>query len=184
MRYIFLIVVFLGLALPASAARLQNEGFESGDASLWLCDGEGWRISSYSKDSYRGIYGAVNDVWTNGVSEYRVVHQEMDVKPGKVYRASVWVRAVCVEGSESFLEIQFMDRSGTILKQLQSSRVKRDQEYTQIVIDRITVPEHTDRVSIRGVVHLVTQPVKDTDYHVFDDFDFRQVTGPEALPAK
>jgi hypothetical protein len=184
MRHLILIAVLLGFASSAPAARLQNEGFESGDFISWQSDGEGWRVSSYGRDSLRGIYGAVNDVWTNGSSEYRVVHQEIKASPGKMYRATVWVRLVCVEGTEAFLEVQFMDRGGAVLKQLQSPRVSRDQEYRLLVIDKMIAPEGTETVSVRGVAHLVTQPVKDTDYVVFDNFDFRQVVGGEPLPTK
>ena len=184
MRHLILIAVFLGLVVSASAARLQNEGFESGDFTSWQGDGEGWRVSSYGKDSLRGIYGAVNDVWTNGSSEYRVVHQQIKASPGKMYRATAWVRLVCVEGTEAFLEVQFIDRSGTVLKQLQSPRVNKDQEFRLLYLDKMVAPEGTETVSVRGVAHLVTQPVKDTDYVVFDNFDFRQITGSEPLPTK
>ena len=184
MRYLAAIAMLLASAACASAARLQNEGFESGDFISWQCDGEGWRASSYGKDSLRGIYGAVNDVWTNGSSEYRVVHQQIKASPGKMYRATAWVRLVCVEGTEAFLEVQFIDRSGTVLKQLQSPRVNKDQEFRLLYLDKMVAPESTETVSVRGVAHLVTQPVKDTDYVVFDDFDFRQITGSEPLPTK
>ena len=184
MRHLAAIAVLLASAAFASAARLQNEGFESGDFINWQCDGEGWRVSSYGRDSLRGIYGAVNDVWTNGSSEYRVVHQKIKVSSGKMYRATVWVRTVCVEGTEAFLEVQFMDRGGAVLKQLQSPRVARDQEYRLLVLDKMVAPEGTETVSVRGVAHLVTQPVKDTDYVVFDNFDLRQVNGGEPLPTR
>ena len=184
MRHIAAIAILLASAALASAARLQNEGFESSDFTSWQCDGEGWRVSSYGKDSLRGVYGAVNDVWTNGSSEYRVVHQEIKASPGKMYRATVWVRLVCIEGTEAFLEVQFMDKTGSVLKQLQSPRVNRDQEFRLMFLDKMVAPEGTERVSVRGVAHLVTQPVKNTDYVIFDDFDFRQVTGGEPLPTK
>jgi hypothetical protein len=184
MRYLAAIALFLSAAATAGAARLQNEGFESSDFTAWQCDGEGWRVSSYGRDSLRGVYGAVNDVWTNGSSEYRVVHQEIKASAGKMYRATVWLRAVCLEGAEGFLEVQFMDRGGSVIKQLQSPRVARDQEFRLLILDKMVAPEGTETVSIRGVAHLVTQPVKNTDYLVFDNFDFRQVTGSEPLPTR
>ena len=70
------------------------------------------------------------------------------------------------------------------MKQLQSPRVIRDQEYKLLFIDKMVAPEGAESVSVRGVAHLVTQPVKDTDYVVFDNFDFRQVVGGEPLPTK
>lgn len=184
MRRFILIVFLLASADGAQAARLQNPGFETADFLNWQADGEGWRVSSYARDSRRGIYSAVNDVWTNGSSEYRVVRQEIKASPGKMYRASVWIRAVCLEGSEGFFEVQFMDRGGSILKQYQSPRVTRDQDFKWVILDKMIAPEGTERASIRGVAHLVTQPVHDTDYLIFDDFDFRQVTGGEPLPTK
>lgn len=180
-RFVFM-AVFLAMAAPASAARLRNPGFETGDFTFWQFHGEGWRPSTFSRDSRRGIYGAVNDVWTNGVDEFRVIHQEMKVKPGKAYWAGVWLRAVCIEGTESFLEVQFMDRDGNVLQQFQSEHVTKDQDHTFMTIDRMVAPEGSRSASVRGVVHLVTQPVHDTDFHVFDNFELREITGPSSGP--
>lgn len=184
MRHLILIAALFGLAASASAARLQNEGFETGDWTGWQADGEGWRVSSFGKDSLRGIYGAVNDVWTNGSSEYRVVHQEIKASPGKMYRATVWVRTVCMEGSEAFLEVQFKGRSNDVLAQFQSRRLDKDQDFTLLYIDKMAAPEGTETVSVRGVARLVTLPVQNIDYIIFDNFNFRQVVGGEPLPTR
>lgn len=40
-------------------------------------------------------------------------------------RASVWFRAVRIEGAEAFLEVQFIDRSESVLEQFQLPRVMK-----------------------------------------------------------
>jgi hypothetical protein len=165
----------------ASAAGLKNDGFETGDFTAWQIGGEGWRASSYGRDSRRGTYGAVNDVWTNGADEFRIVNQEIKVKPSQTYQAGVWLRTVCIEDTESFLEIQFLDKYGKVLTQFQSTHVKKDQDFTFMSIDKMAAPDETAIASIRGVVHIVTQPINSTDYHVFDDFEFRRAD--DAPPA-
>lgn len=182
MKRIVVLLALLGMACGAPAASVRNDGFETGDFINWQIDGEGWRVSPFFRDSFRGVYGAVNDVWTNGVAEYRVLRQEIKASAGKVYQASVWLRAVCVEGTESFLEIQFMNREGSVLKQFQSEHVTHDQDFKLMTAGEMTAPDGTDRVSVRGVVHIVTQPVIDTDYHVFDNFDFRPAVPASKLP--
>ena len=173
------IAALLAVVTSAPAAKLKNSGFETGSWQDWQCDGEGWRMSNYGRDSRRGIYGAVNDVWTNASTEFRVLHQRVKAQPGKVYKASVELRAVCVEGSESFLEIQFMDKNGSVLQQFQSDHVKRDQEFKQVIVRGMTAPQGTYQVSIRGVVFLYSLPVQNTDFHVFDNFDFRPDDEPD-----
>lgn len=184
MKHLIAIAALLVFVSSAPAASLKNDGFETGDFIGWQPDGEGWRVSLFGRDSHRGIYGAVNDVWTNGVAEFRVLRQEIKASPGKAYQASVWIRGVCVESTESFLEIQFMDKTGTVLQQFQSEHVTRDQDFKLMVIDNMTAPDGTDRASVRSVVHIVTQPTIDTDYHVFDDFDFRPPVVPESAGKK
>lgn len=183
MRHLVAILVLLGAVLSVSAANVRNTGFEAGDFRDWQIDGEGWRVSPFFRDSHRGSFGAVNDVWTNGVAEYRVVRQEVKASAGKAYQASVWLRAVCVEGTESFLEIQFMDKGGAVLRQFQSEHVTHDQDYKLMTATNMVAPDGTDRVSVRGVVHIITQPVIDTDYHCFDDFDFRPAADALKVPA-
>ena len=177
-------VFLLGATTVASAARLQNDSFETRDFTSLQISGEGWRVSAYPKDPRRGAYGAVNDVTTNGSTEFRVVHQEIKALPGKTYRASVWLRTVCISGSESFLEVQFLSKGGSVLKQFQSAHVTKNQAFTLMVIDPMASPENTERVSIRGVVHLTGQPVPSTNFHVFDCFDFRPSVAPDTPPQK
>lgn len=158
----------------ASGAALKNDGFETGGFDAWQMAGDGWRISGFKPDAYRGKYGAVNDVPVGGGGEYRIIHQTIKCAPGKTYEAGVWVRAVSVEGTESFIEIQFLDKGGAVLKQYQSRRVKEDQGFTLLTIENALAPDKTYAVSVRGVVHVSKPPEVDPDFHIFDDFDFRR----------
>ncbi len=180
MRLLAFAAFLLVAAAAAPAARLENDGFEMGNFNAWQIDAEGWRCSTFFRDSYRGVYAAVNDVWTNGVDEFRVIHQEIKVSAGKTYMAGVWLRAVCVEGTESFLEIQFLNKEGNVLQQHQSEHVTKDQEFRFMAVTNMVAPEGTEKVSVRGVVHLITPPMDNIDYHIFDNFDFRTVAGTGA----
>lgn len=170
-RIAFLLLV---AALQAPAASLVNSGFESGDFTGWQFYGQGWRISTWGKDSRRGIYGVVNDVMTNNAAdEYRVVVQEIRASPGKTYAGSVWARAVCLEAAESFLEIQFFSKDGTMLQQFQSPHITKDQDFQYLSISNMVAPEGTHRAGVRGVVHILGIPEQNTDFLIFDNFDFR-----------
>ncbi len=185
MKTFVIAAALAGLAWTAQADRLKNGGFESGDLSSWPSSGEGWRCSSWHKDSSRGIYGAVNDVFTNAADEFRVIHQEIRASPGKAYQAGVWLRVVCHEpGTEAFLEVQFMDKGNAVLQQFQSAHVTDNQEFQMTAIDRMIAPDNTDHVSVRGVVHLMTQPTRTTTFFIFDNFDFKPIVGPGASPGK
>ena len=158
----------------ASAATLKNDGFETGGFNEWQMAGDGWRISAFKPDAYRGRYGAVNDVPIGGGGEYRIIHQTIKCAPGKTYEAGVWVRAVSVENTESFLEIQFLDKEGAVLKQFQSRRVKADQDFVLLTIENALAPDKTSAVSVRGIVYVSKPPELDPDFHVFDNFNFRR----------
>lgn len=180
-----LVAMVLGAAAGSHAAGLRNDGFESSDFTGWEIYGNGWRVSPLSRDSHRGTYGAVNDVWTNSADQFRVVAQKIKVVPGKVYRAEVWIRAVCIEATESFLEVQFLDKDGGVLQQFQSTRVRAHHEYGPVAIERMKAPENAAWAGVRGVVEVILQPSMDTDFHVFDDFEFEPVKdGPAAAPEK
>jgi len=172
MRSWLLTGVVFSLCASSFAASLKNDGFESGDYGDWQVAGEGWRVSNYKLDSRKGQWGVVNDVLVGGGDEYRVVHQRIKTSGGKKYEAEVWLRTVCLEGSESFLEVQFMDKGGAVLKQYQSDHVTGDQEFTLMKIENMEAPEETYWVSVRGVVHVIKPPEINPDYHVFDHFDF------------
>jgi hypothetical protein len=167
---LLLMLAFMPLA---QAAKLINPGFESGDFKGWAMSGENWRISTWKDDQRRGAYGAVTDVFTNNVTdEYRVIAQDIKASPGKYYKASVWIRAVCAESTESFLEVQFQNKEGETLQQFQSAVVKKDQDFTQMIIPCMQAPEGTEKACVKGVVHIIRMPTVNTDWQIFDNFDF------------
>ena len=153
----------LSAATAASAANLKNEGFETGDFSLWAISGEGWRVSPQKDDSYKGKFGAVNDVGVGGGDEYRIVSQQIKVQAGKKYELSVWVRTACIEDTECFLEVQFLDKEGAVLRQFQSKHIIGDQEFTLLTIENMVAPDKSSSVSVRGVVHVLSPPVDNID---------------------
>ncbi len=175
MRAIVLMFFALWMLPPlaAKAAKLKNAGFETGDFSNWGTGGQDWRISTWKDDQRRGKYGAVTDVFTNDVTdEYRVVAQDIKASGGKPYTASAFIRAVCVESTESFLEVQFFDEHGNLLEQFQSERITRDQDFQKVAITNMLSPAGTSKASIKGVVRIKEMPKENTDFHVFDNFDF------------
>ena len=175
MRLLLAVMTVLVLgALPAFAAGPKNDSFETGDFADWQSAGSGWRVSAYKLDVYRGRYGAVNEVPIGGGDEFRIIHQQVKCAPGKTYEAGVWLRAVCIEQTESCLEIQFLDRDGKVLKQFQSRRIIGDQEFTLVTIEKALAPDKTSYASIRGVVHVIKPPETNADYHIFDNFTFRR----------
>jgi len=161
-------------ACAALAGGLNNAGFETGDFTGWQFFGQGWRISNYGRDSHRGIWGAVNDIVTNNVAdEYRVITQETKVTEGKTYSCGAWVRTVCIEAAECFLEVQFLTKQGEVLAQHNSPRITNSQEFTYLSISNMVAPERSARAGVRGVVHVLGTPVQNTDFLIFDSFDFR-----------
>ncbi len=92
-------------ARPGYTATLANPGFETGDFSGWSTFGQGWRIGT-GADAQAGTYGAVNDMLAGDVDEFRGVFQNLAVVGGSSYSAGVWLRAVTMDTTESWLEIQ------------------------------------------------------------------------------
>ena len=172
-RLLFLAATFTLIALTTLAG-LNNAGFETGDFTGWQFFGQGWRISNFGKDSHRGIWGAVNDIVTNNVAdEYRVITQEVKVSEDKTYMCGAWVRAVCIEVGECFLEVQFLSKQGEVLSQYNSIHITNSQEFTYLSISNMVPPERSARAGVRGVVHVLGTPVQNTDFLIFDSFDFR-----------
>ncbi|HBA85488.1 MAG TPA: hypothetical protein DCZ95_15485 [Verrucomicrobia bacterium] len=174
MKRFGIILSILVLAAPLTqAAKLINPGFETGSFQNWNVAGQDWRVSTWHDDQRRGAYGAVTDVFTNDVSdEFRVIAQELKASAGKSYRAEVWIRAVCTESTESFLEVQFLSKTGENLQQFQSTPVKKDQDFSPVSIPCMLAPEGTEKACIKGVVHILGMPVTNTDWHIFDNFRF------------
>lgn len=178
-------LVFSLLAGPARAELLTNRGFESGDFTNWTSFGPDWRISS-GDDAHSGTYGAVNDVLTShdpGL-EWRGLHQEVPVTAGETYLASVFIRAVNVESSASWLEIQWLDDQGNVIRQDATAPVTADQPFQFETLPWLAAPAGAVTASVRGVVHMPNPPAVDADFHVFDDFSLIQIPAdPLANPS-
>jgi hypothetical protein len=150
-----------------------NWGFETGDFSDWTTWGQGWRIAQHHiEDVHSGTYGVVNDVVTNNhVDPFRGVHQDFPCSPGDVFMASVYIRAVSLENSQSYLELQFLDAAGEPVQTFEGTHVTEDQPFTLATLSA-TAPAGSVTASVRGVVWVVdTNAVMESnDYHIFDDF--------------
>ncbi len=165
--YLFIAALFLALAMHASA-ELRNPGFEDGDLTGWEIFGTGWRLSE-DMDAYRGVFGAVNDVLGADDIQFRGLHQDLSVTEGEIITLTAYIRAVNVESSESWLEIQFMDEHGQILDQKESVHVRADQSFTHLSVTG-QAPQGARTVSARGVVLMREAPEENDDFHIFDNF--------------
>jgi len=170
-----IMLTWMMCAATAAAETLIDPSFESGQFGAWSVNGQDWRISSDAADAHGKGYAAVNDVMTNNVDAYRVLHQEFPVKPGTRCSGGVWVKARNVESSESYFEIQFWDRYGATIKQHQSDYVNKDQDYRYLKIGSALAPPEAFTVSVRCVVRMNKAPRVNTDLHVFDDVEFSMV---------
>jgi hypothetical protein len=150
-------------------AELINPGFEIGDLSGWSTFGQGWRISD-GADARAGLHGVVNDVQNSDSDEWRGIYQELPVKAGARYDFSVFIRAVNVEKSASWLEIRWLDASDGIIQQIQSAHVTADQPFTYTELTGLVAPINAVKVSVRGIVRMLEPPGENTDFHIFDDF--------------
>lgn len=167
-----LFLIFLA-ALPrlSSAELLANRGFESGDVSSWTQFGPDWRIG-IGDDAHAGTYGAVNDVqpWHDPGLDWRGLHQEVPVTAGETYLASVFIRAVSVESSSSWLELQWLDELGGVIRQDATAPVDADQPFQLETLSWLAAPAGAVTASVRGVVFMPAPPAGDADFHTFDDF--------------
>jgi len=161
--------VFTNITPPF--APLNNPGFETGTLTNWGSFGQGWRTGG-GEDAHHGSWGAVNDVLTNHVDEWRGIYQTVAVMAGLNYYTGVDIRAVNVESSESWLEIQWYNSSGGFISQLNTTHVDASQSFTLSKLDNIVAPANAVTASVRGIVHMLSAPSGDTDFHVFDDFYF------------
>lgn len=152
-------------------APLENWGFESGSFSDWNTFGQGWRIST-GADAYANVYGAVNDVLTTDVDEWRGLYQNLPVTAGLTYCAGVYIRAVAVESSESFLEIQWLNDAGAVISQQDSAAVSADQGYQLSSLHDIVAPAGAVTASVRAIVHMLGVPAASADFHIFDEAYF------------
>lgn len=171
-----LITTIIGATLMATSVQaelLANRSFEAGDFTGWSQFGPGWRTSG-GADARTGDFGAVLDVQTNDVDNYRGLFQNVPVIAGETYSVSVSIRAQNVESSESWLELQWLDTSGTVLGQQQTAHVAADQAFTPSTLSALLAPAGAVTASVRGIVHMFSAPVTNTNFHIFDDFTFVQ----------
>lgn len=150
---------------------LNNWGFETGNFSGWSTFGQGWRTST-GADAFTFTYGAVNDVLTTDVDEWRGVFQNIPVREGLTYAAGVYIRAVGVESSESWLELQWLDGSGGVISQQSTPAITADQPFLLSSLHNLIAPAGAVTASVRGIVHMISAPVDGPDFHIFDEFYF------------
>jgi hypothetical protein len=170
-------IIISAALLIAAAARadlVTNRSFETGDFYGWSLFGSGWRIGTHA-EAHAGSYGAAVDVFTNDVDNWRGIHQETPVSPGQIYWASAMIRAVGVESSASWLELQWRDAAGTLLRQDTTPFVTNDQPFRMAALSWWAAPAGAVTVSVRGIVHMIAPPAINSDTHIFDLFSFAAI---------
>ena len=167
-------------ACAASAQTITNPGFETGDLSGWSSFGLGWRTGT-GDDALEGTYGLVCDVLDSHIGEeWRGIYQSVPVVGGDTYTAGVYIRAVSVDTSVSWFELQWLNSGGGVIGQLQSSSVSADQAFTFMGVLDAIAPLDAVSASIRGIVHMETLPSSGTsDFHIFDNFS---IVNQSAIP--
>ena len=174
-------LVALLAAMPAVAQQLANSGFED-NLNNWSTFGQGWRTGG-GGDAHSGSLGAVNDVQTSDSDTYRGLFQNVPVIPDNLYSGGAYIRAVNVDNSESWFELQFLDSSGSVIVQHQSTHVATDQGFTFMDIDPVLAPAGAVTASVRAIVYMPSA-VGGTDYHIFDDVEFTNVTPVHSISQK
>lgn len=172
------ILLAAGVASAAPGATLTNPGFETGDLTGWSTFGQGWRTGG-GGDANSGSFGVVNDVLNTDGDNFRGLFQNVAVTGGSLYRGGVYIRTVSVGSTESWFELQFLNGSGGVIAQFESTRVTGDQGFVLAGIGMVTAPVDAVSASVRAIVHMPSPPA-DADFHIFDDFYFDDVTPPDS----
>lgn len=160
-----------------------NASFETADLSGWEFFGPGWRANSWG-DNHWGLWGAVNDVLPQhsvAWEEWRGIYQNVPVTPGQRYAVGCSIRAVSVQASRSWLEVQWLDANNQVIGQLQSEYVTADQPFRRVVLSDLVAPANAVRMSVRGIVQMLGQP-PDPDFHIFDDFVIQPMPALDIRP--
>lgn len=171
--------VLMSLWAQGGHADLINPGFETGDLTGWSTFSPGWRIGT-GADAYEGTYGVVNDVLDGDVDAFRGIFQDVPVVGGESYNGGVWIRAVSINNSESWFEVQWFDSSGGFISQSQSAHVVADQSFTYTGVSGMVAPINAVTGSVRGVVQMHST-VDTPDFHIMDSFEFQVVPEPGVL---
>lgn len=172
-------VLLVSVAL-ASANLLTNPGFENGGGDLSGWDQSGWYAGS-GGDAHSGTYGlayAVPDGRPQG--DYYVAAQYVPVTAGLTYDASMWLRTVGNNESESFLEVVFHDSTGGWIGQHGTTPVAGETAYTQYTLDDLVAPAGAVTASVRAVVH-TTAVTTSPSWQTFDDFSLAAIPEPGTL---
>lgn len=182
-RWGAVVAVMVGMALlplAALANLLANPGMENGDLSGWSTWGSNVRASDWPGDQHNGMWGCVIDVFPTDSDEWRGLFQMIPVTEGVTYEHTAWLRAAAVESgvTESFLELQWFNNSGSLIEQWQSTHVVADQDWTLMGSNTYIAPAGAVTASVRFIVHQTSglQPTT-TDWHMVDDMVFQ-----EAIP--
>jgi hypothetical protein len=153
-----------------------NLGFEAGDFSGWLTFGDSEkRLTVFADDVHSGAYGAVVEV-TAADTTWNGIYRLVPVQAGSAYEASVYIRAVSIDNSSSWLEVKWLDASGGELSVDKSAEVQSDQGFTLAGLPDLVAPAGAVTAHVGVAVWKDSPP--DTDYHVFDDFHFGFKSGP------
>lgn len=173
MKRAMIAAICLGGALAAGAETnyVLNPGFETGTFAAWSSFASGWYIGT-GGDAQHGTYGAVNQINLGDTDEYRGILQEFAVQSNEMYSASAWIRAVAVESTRSFLEIQWLDASGSLVGQHHSVAVTNSQPFAPVRIEAVVPPANAVTASVRLISHMQSSPTSDPDWHIFDTISF------------
>jgi hypothetical protein len=161
------------MAAVASANLLTNPGFEA-DNSLTGWNQTDWYVGT-GADAHSGSNGAAYWVPADRLSgEYYVAAQSVSVTSGLTYNASMWLRTVSFNASESFMEVVFQDGAGSWIGQTNTIPVTGVTAYNQYLLNGLVAPAGAVTAMVRAVVH-TTGATTDNAWHTFDDFNFDAV---------
>ncbi|MFH1183693.1 MAG: glucoamylase family protein [Chloroflexota bacterium] len=165
------LLVMLTSVSGFAANMLVNPGLETADSAGWAAWGFGWRLGSAS-DAYSGAFGLVDDVLPSDPpsESWRGFNQNFPISSGEVFTPSAYIRAVAIESSEAWLEVQFLNAANAVLSQYQSVHVTADQPFTPATVNSVTSPPNAVTISVRAIVHMSAPPTNDPDFFIFDDF--------------
>ncbi len=177
MKTLLPLFLILAMAISSPAELLTNPGFESGDLTGWSIFGPepSWTVEG-GDNAFSGNFGVVNTVHNSQVGEnWRGVYQNVPVTEGQLYSATVFIRALDVESSESWLEINWRNENGDNIGQSQSARVTADQPFTRATLPWITAPAGAVTANVNGIVFMADLPAENADFHAFDDFSMKEM---------